>query len=99
RLRIDTLCRVEAVAEETDAIGNRADMALTGIDQGQSKIGTVDAERRENAPDAAAWSDRESSRRMRVLIVIGVIVVAISGCRCCFPDYDVVTAQHHGGRK
>ena len=73
--------RIVAVAKKMDAIGETADRAVAGIDDGEPQIAAVEAERREHAPHAAVRIEDVDRRRMGVLIVFGVVGV-VQADRC-----------------
>src|SRR5579885_2420634 len=83
RGRIDAARGVEAETMKPYLVEKRADAALSGIDQCQPQAVAGQPQSRQHTHDAAVPGDDESCRRMRELIGLLVIDVAIArGLRC-----------------
>ena len=74
-LGIDALRRIVAVAEKMELIGETADGATAGIDEGKPQVAAVEPDRRQHAAHAAVGIDDIGGGRMRILIVLGVVSV------------------------
>ena len=82
-LGVDAVHRIVAVAKKMDAIGEVADGAVAGFDNCEPQVAAVEAKRGEQTPHTAGGIDNVDRRRMRILIVLGVIGVVQADSRRC----------------
>jgi len=70
---VGAACRIVAVAEQADVMGQCSDDAIAGIDDGKAERGGIDSKTGQGPRDAAVGRDHERSRWMGELIAVSIV--------------------------